>query len=101
MRAMVLRGTDLAVEEVERPRPGPGQVLAKVRACGVCGSDLHYARFAAEFRGSGLLQGQPAAGDGASIPGIIMGHEYVAEVVELGPGVTSPALGTRVTSVPV
>ena len=101
MRAMVLRGRTLSVEEVERPRPGPGQVLARVRACGVCGSDLHYARFADQFAGSGALQGTGAMAGADGPPAIIMGHEYVAEVVETGPGVTSPAPGTRVTSVPV
>ena len=45
MRAMVLRGKNLAVEEVERPAPGPGQVLARVLACGICGSDLHAAKY--------------------------------------------------------
>jgi threonine dehydrogenase-like Zn-dependent dehydrogenase len=49
MRAMVLRGgQQLAVEEIQRPVPAPGWVLVKVRACGICGSDLHMARYADE-----------------------------------------------------
>src|SRR5438067_1486388 len=100
MRAMVMRRSGLAVEEVERPRPGPGQVLARVRACGVCGSDLHFARFGAE------LVAEARAGNfalGATIDleaGVVMGHEFMAEVVEAGPGVEGWAPGTRVTSVP-
>ena len=49
MRAMVLRGDALAIEDVERPTPGPGQVLAKVLACGICGSDLHAALYLGEM----------------------------------------------------
>ncbi|HEX7464673.1 MAG TPA: alcohol dehydrogenase catalytic domain-containing protein, partial [Actinomycetota bacterium] len=43
MRAMVLdeAGTPLRAAEVSRPEPGPGQVLLRVRACGVCRTDLH------------------------------------------------------------
>ncbi len=41
MRAAVYHGPgDVRLEEVERPRPGPGEVLVEMRACGVCGSDL-------------------------------------------------------------
>lgn len=101
MRAMVLRGTKLSVEEVERPVPGAGQVLARVRACGICGSDLHFARFAED-----MLRVTRAAGP-AGPPamdlerGVVMGHEFVAEVVEAGPGAEAWTPGTRVTSVPV
>jgi threonine dehydrogenase-like Zn-dependent dehydrogenase len=101
MRAMVLRGTDLVVEQVERPKPGAGQVLAKVRACGICGSDLHFARYAAE------LIAAARAGDfaiGASVDldkGVVMGHEFVLEVAEAGPGAEAWTPGTRVTSMPV
>ena len=101
MRAMVLRGRQLAVETVETPRPGPGQVLARVRACGICGSDLHAAKYLDDMieaaRRSGSAQWDAAAAEA----GIIMGHEFVAEVVEAGPGAEAWAPGTRVTSIPV
>ncbi|HEY7269039.1 MAG TPA: zinc-binding dehydrogenase [Dehalococcoidia bacterium] len=100
MRAMVLRGKTLAVEEVERPRPQSGEVLAKVLACGICGSDLHYARFADDLRDSSRAErGVLANADVAS--GIVMGHEFIAEVVEAGKGVTSWQKGDRVASMPV
>ena len=100
MRAMVLRGKDLVVEEVERPAPGPGQVLARVRACGICGSDLHFARYAEEMirvsRGA-----DPAGWSSMDLSqGVVMGHEFVAEVVEAGAGAEEWTPGTRVTGVP-
>jgi propanol-preferring alcohol dehydrogenase len=46
MKAAVVRefGKLLTIEDVPIPQPGPGQVLVKVRACGVCGTDLHAVR---------------------------------------------------------
>jgi D-arabinose 1-dehydrogenase-like Zn-dependent alcohol dehydrogenase len=61
------------------PRPGPGQVLIRVRASGMCGTDLHVHRGAF---------GLP--------PGIVAGHEPVGEIVELGAGVTDLRVGDRV-----
>jgi propanol-preferring alcohol dehydrogenase len=82
MRAMVLKepGTPLALENRETPRPGPGQLLLKVKACAVCRTDLHVA-------------------DGELPPKcehIVPGHEIVGEVVEAGPGVSGFAVGQRV-----
>ncbi len=82
MRAMVLRhqGTVgeglLQLDERPVPSPGPGQVLLRIRACGVCHTDLHLCE--------GELPPRP-------LP-IVPGHEVVAEVAELGPGV-GPDLG--------
>jgi len=43
----VLRGGQMALREnVPEPEPGPGQVLVAVKACGICGSDLHLAKSA-------------------------------------------------------
>src|SRR5689334_11689664 len=101
MRAMVLRGTELAVEELERPAPGPGQVLAKVRACGICGSDLHVAKYA-EAMIAATRKSDPAGWSAMDLDqGVVMGHEFVAEVVECGEGVEGWSPGTRITSVPV
>jgi 2-desacetyl-2-hydroxyethyl bacteriochlorophyllide A dehydrogenase len=95
---MVLRGTSLAIEEVADPKPGPGQVLARVRACGICGSDLHYARYADSLRAASRAE-RGVLADAAD--GVVMGHEFVAEVVAAGEGVTGWTLGDRVTSVPL
>ena len=75
MRAVLLRGwDDLAVEEIPRPEPGPGEVLLRVGACGICGTDLKMVSGGFEKRG------WPP-----SLP-FVMGHEWAGEVVELGPG---------------
>jgi threonine dehydrogenase-like Zn-dependent dehydrogenase len=101
MRAMVFRNNDIAVEEIERPAPGPGQVLARVRACGICGSDLHFARYAEEMLGV-TRASDPAGWSAMDLgKGVVMGHEFVAEVAELGPGVEGWSPGDRVTGIPV
>jgi threonine dehydrogenase-like Zn-dependent dehydrogenase len=100
MRAMVLRGTNLAIEEIERPSPGPGQVLVKMRACGICGSDLHFAKYREQNQAiERAARGQPPVAPGASRP-IVMGHEFVAEVVEPGPAAGDWKPGTRVVGTP-
>ncbi len=73
MKAMVLDrpGEALRLAELPMPRPGPGQVLVKVTACGVCRTDLH------------VVDGELAE---AKLP-IVPGHEIVGRVVEAGPGV--------------
>jgi threonine dehydrogenase-like Zn-dependent dehydrogenase len=50
MRAAVMRGWELRVDDVDDPVAGPGQVLTKVLACGICGSDLHMLQYGAEMR---------------------------------------------------
>lgn len=101
MRAMVLRGKDLSIEEMERPAPGPGQVLARVRACGICGSDLHAATYAEDMIRAARVSGRTAWDNMDLDRGVVMGHEFVAEVVAAGPGAESWAAGARVVSVPV
>ncbi len=82
MKAAVIREADgeVAVEEREQPAPGPGQVLIRVYACGVCHSDLD------------LLQG---AFPFAQYP-IVPGHEVAGVVEEVGEGVEWPQTGARV-----
>lgn len=98
MRAAVVRGGAIGVEEWPVPRPGHGQVLARTRACGICGSDLHLFRHGAEMMRAAAEMGTP-------IPditnGLVLGHEFVAEIVAYGPG-TDRRLpeGARVCSVP-
>lgn len=101
MRAMVLRDKEVRVEEVERPAPGPGQVLARVRACGICGSDLHAARYIEDMIATSLRTGTTAFSQVDLSRGLVMGHEFVAEVVEAGPGAEAWQPGQRVVSIPV
>lgn len=81
VKAIVFReGSHWAVEEVPRPEPQAGEVLLEVIRTGVCGTDEH------------LLHG----GFIAKLP-LIPGHEILGRVVEHGPGVTEPAIGSVVT----
>ncbi|MEP6837547.1 MAG: alcohol dehydrogenase catalytic domain-containing protein [Bradyrhizobium sp.] len=41
MRAAIFRNGEIVVDEMPEPKPGPGMVLVKTLACGICGSDLH------------------------------------------------------------
>jgi threonine dehydrogenase-like Zn-dependent dehydrogenase len=101
MRAMVLRGKALAIEEVEVPRPGPGQVLAKVLACGICGSDLHAAKYMEDMVAASRMSGSVSWDNADESAGMVMGHEFVAEIIESGPGAENWKAGERVTSIPV
>jgi threonine dehydrogenase-like Zn-dependent dehydrogenase len=100
MRAAVMREKRLIVETIDAPTPGPGQVLVKTLACGICGSDLHALKFADLMVDSAVRAGMPAFMDPHR--DIVMGHEFCAEVVDHGPE-TSKALkaGTRVCSMPI
>jgi threonine dehydrogenase-like Zn-dependent dehydrogenase len=100
MRAAVVRDKRLIVADVPVPEPGPGEVLVKSLACGICGSDLHALKHA------DLFASAYRRADGAPIMDlrrdIVMGHEFCAEIVDHGPGTERrlPA-GTRVCSMPV
>ncbi len=82
MRAMVLEkiGSPLKLKEVEKPKPGKGEILLEVSVCGVCRTDLHI------FDGD---LPQP------HLP-LILGHQIVGTVVEVGPGVKERQIGERV-----
>jgi threonine dehydrogenase-like Zn-dependent dehydrogenase len=106
MRAAVLRSGRLEVRhDVPEPVPGPGQVLVGVRACGICGSDLHFARHGATMLALGSeMEGRPEGGPREPLDldrDVYLGHEFSGEVLEAGPGTEAPAPGTIVTSVPV
>jgi propanol-preferring alcohol dehydrogenase len=83
MKAAVVRsfGKPLSIEDVPIPTPGPGEVLVKVRACGVCHTDLHAA--------SGDWPVKPT-------PPFIPGHEIAGIVAMLGPGVDNLRVGDPV-----
>jgi threonine dehydrogenase-like Zn-dependent dehydrogenase len=80
------------------PVPGPGEVLLRTRLCGICGSDLHQFKHAREIDATARAMGAP----GQDLDrGMVLGHEYVGEVVAFGPDtVQSLAIGERVVSVP-
>lgn len=104
MRASVLHGGRMVLrDDVADPVPGPGQVLVAVKACGICGSDLHFAQHGATVLELGAqIQGSPLGGAPLDLAGdVYMGHEFSAEVLEAGPATDAPAPGTVVTSIPV
>src|SRR5689334_9156576 len=80
MKATVFHGTnDICVEEVPRPQAGPGEAVIRVTLTTICGTDLHIVR-----------------GEYPVRPGLVIGHEPVGVIDELGPGVTGYGVGDRV-----
>jgi len=80
MKAMVFDQPErMRLEQREQPRPAPGELVVRVVACGVCGTDLHVirGRFPARFP-------------------VVAGHEYAGEVVAVGEAVASLEVGQRV-----
>jgi threonine dehydrogenase-like Zn-dependent dehydrogenase len=80
MRATIFHGKDkIAVEEVPRPHAGVGEAVIRVTLTTICGTDLHILR-----------------GEYPVKPGLVIGHEPVGVIEELGPGVTGYEIGDRV-----
>lgn len=80
MKALVFRGkNDIAVERVAIPKPGAGEAVIRVTLTTICGTDLH------------ILKGEYPVK-----PGLIIGHEPVGVIHELGTGVTGYRVGDRV-----
>jgi alcohol dehydrogenase len=80
MKANVFHGVgDIRVEEVPRPTPGPGEALIRVTLTTICGTDLHILR-----------------GEYPVRPGLIIGHEPVGVIEELGAGLKGYEVGERV-----
>ena len=82
MRAMLLEraGLALVAGDIQRPEPGPGEILIRVEACAVCRTDLH------------ILDGELSE---PKLP-LVPGHEIVGTVAALGPGVARFELGARI-----
>jgi threonine dehydrogenase-like Zn-dependent dehydrogenase len=107
MRAAVMRDWQLRVDDLPDPTPGPGQVLTKVLACGICGSDLHLLVHGEESRrlSDELNEGRepdpmaPVMFDPSK--DTVMGHEFCCEVVDLGPGCENLKVGDVIVSMPV
>jgi (R,R)-butanediol dehydrogenase / meso-butanediol dehydrogenase / diacetyl reductase len=92
MKAAVFKapGTPLVIEDVPDPTPGPSDLILKVRACGICGTDLHWS----ESRNGN-------AGWRALDPDTVMGHEFAGEIVEVGRDVRGQwRVGDRVCAQP-
>lgn len=101
MRAAVMRDRKLVADTVPDPQPGPGQVLVKTLACGICGSDLHALKHADRMVEMGRRAGQVGGGMDLSRD-VIMGHEFCVEVVEHGENCSRTLKpGTRACSMPI
>jgi len=82
MKAAVFTGPGrLTVQEVPTPTPGPDEVLVRIRACAICGSDIRTVR-----EGHRLIT-----------PPHVIGHEIAGEIVEVGCSVHDFAVNDRVT----
>lgn len=80
MRANVFRGVNsFEIEEVPKPHAGPGEVVIRITLTTICGTDLHIVR-----------------GEYPVRPGLVIGHEPVGIIEELGQGVTGYSVGDRV-----
>ena len=83
MKAAIIKEKGLlSVEEVPNPQAGDGDVIIRVRYCGICGSDIRLFH------------------DGFYPVGLIMGHEFCGTISEVGHGVEGWAVGDRVTAMP-
>lgn len=86
MKAIVYKEPNvLAYEEVAVVMPKENEVKIRVKACGICGSDVH-----------GYL-----GLTGRRLPPMIMGHEFAGEIVEIGTNVVERKCGERVAVYPV
>ena len=85
LRAKLVRPREIILEEVERPKPRPGEVLIKVKYCGICGSDIHAYHGVHPF----------------IKPPIVLGHEFSGTIEELGEGVEGLKVGQRVVVEPL
>jgi threonine dehydrogenase-like Zn-dependent dehydrogenase len=97
VRAVVLRGGELTVRETADPIPGQGDLLLKTLSTAICASDVHY------MDHPELAIDDPT---GRSLydpdRDIVMGHEFVGEVIGHGPGCSDAfPIGARVTSMPI
>lgn len=91
MKAAVFHGPqDVRFEEIDAPTLADGDVLLRVKACGICGSDLHtYKHGMFQQLGNPIEQGR------------VLGHEFSGEVIATGGPISGVSLGDRVTSIGV
>ncbi|MBQ9323866.1 MAG: alcohol dehydrogenase catalytic domain-containing protein, partial [Clostridia bacterium] len=77
-------GVGLELRQVPVPVPGPGEVLIKIHKTAICGTDVH------------IYDWTPWSAEHVKPP-MVIGHEYVGEIAELGAGVTGLEVGMRVS----
>jgi len=99
MRAAIFRNGEIVVDEMPEPTPGPGQVLVKSLACGICGSDLHARKHA--HRMVDLAKFLPGRKPMDLSRDVVFGHEFCCEILDYGPGAQRRFKpGTQVCSLP-
>jgi threonine dehydrogenase-like Zn-dependent dehydrogenase len=97
MRAVVLRGGRLEVRETADPVPGEGELLLRTLATAICASDVHFMD-----HHDAIPAGGPAGMIYDPDRDIVLGHEFVGEVIGHGPGCSDQfPTGTRVTAMPI
>jgi threonine dehydrogenase-like Zn-dependent dehydrogenase len=100
MRAAILDRGRVQVGEFPDPTPITGQVLVRTRRCALYASDAHFLTSGATIVERSKRNNGPYAGVDLSKP-IVMGHEYVGEILDYGPGSRRPLpVGALVTSIP-
>jgi len=87
LAAVLVKPQKIKIESRSISKPQKGEALLKVKSVGICGSDVHYYRDG-EIGGKAIKQP------------IVLGHEFSAEVVELGPGTKDPQIGQLVAVEP-
>ena len=84
MKVAVYKGVkSIRLQERPDPEPAPGEVIVKIKYCGICGTDVH------AYLHEGLLQ-----------PGLVLGHENVGTIASIGAGVEGWRIGERVIAGP-
>lgn len=84
MKVAVYEGVkSIRLQERPNPKPAPGEVIIKIKYCGICGTDVH------AYLHEGLLP-----------PGLVLGHENVGTIAEIGEGVEGWKVGERVVAGP-
>jgi (R,R)-butanediol dehydrogenase/meso-butanediol dehydrogenase/diacetyl reductase len=87
---------DIRIEDMADPKPGAGQVKARIKVCGICGSDLH------EYKdGPFIIPSRPHPLTKRQGGPVILGHEFSAEITEVGEGVFRFKPGDRVVVNPL
>ena len=98
MRAAIFRNGEIVVDRMAEPKPGPGQVLVKTLACGICGSDLHARQHAPRMVEMARKTGRTPMDLSRDV---VFGHEFCCEILDYGPGTARKLKpGTHVCSLP-
>lgn len=91
MKAVVLeRAGKISIKEIPLPTPPSGEVLIRVKACGICGSDIRY------FYGENPWSLQTLGVNKPNPPGIVLGHEFSGKIEGVGDGISPSRKGERV-----